>query len=53
LLFVWAGLAIAYFSLYPVGFFVTSLAFGTYLGIRIVKTVGARVPARPLLKMAQ
>jgi zinc/manganese transport system permease protein len=37
LLFMWGGLAIAYFSLYPVGFFVTSLAFATYLGIRLVK----------------
>jgi zinc/manganese transport system permease protein len=36
-LFMWGGLAIAYFSLYPVGFFVTSLAFATYLGIRLVK----------------
>jgi len=53
LLFVWAGLAIAYFSLYPVGFFVTSLAFGTYLAIRIVKAAGARLPARPLLRIAQ
>ena len=35
LLFMWGGLAIAYFSLYPVGFFVTSLAFATYLGIRL------------------
>lgn len=39
LLFMWGGLAIAYFSLYPVGFFVTSLAFATYLGIRFVKAV--------------
>jgi zinc/manganese transport system permease protein len=53
LLFVWAGLAVAYFSLYPVGFFVTSLAFGTYLGIRIVKAVGARLPGRPVLRVAQ
>jgi zinc/manganese transport system permease protein len=37
LLFMWGGLAIAYFSLYPVGFFVTSLAFATYLGVRLVK----------------
>ena len=52
LVFVWAGLAIAYFSLYPVGFFVTSLAFGTYLGIRIVKAVAARLPARTELGLA-
>jgi zinc/manganese transport system permease protein len=53
LLFMWAGLAIAYFSLYPVGFFVTSLAFGTYLGIRIVKAVGARLPSRRVLSVAR
>jgi zinc/manganese transport system permease protein len=31
LLFVWSGLSIAYFSLLPVGFAVTTLAFGTYV----------------------
>jgi zinc/manganese transport system permease protein len=35
--FTWVGLAMAYFSNYPVGFFITSLAFGTYLVIRAVK----------------
>ena len=30
LFFTWAGLAVAYFIPYPVGFFVTSFAFGTY-----------------------
>jgi zinc/manganese transport system permease protein len=53
LLFVWAGLAIAYFSLYPVGFFVTSVAFGTYLGIRIVKALAPRLPARTALRVAR
>lgn len=33
-LVVWAGLAVAYFSGYPVGFVVTTLAFGAYLGTR-------------------
>jgi zinc/manganese transport system permease protein len=36
----WLGLAIAYFSIYPVGFYVTSLSFGLYLvarGWRAVK----------------
>jgi zinc/manganese transport system permease protein len=37
LLFVWFGLAIAYFTLLPVGFLVTSLAFATYLFIRFYK----------------
>jgi zinc/manganese transport system permease protein len=33
----WAGLAVAYFSVYPVGFFVTSFAFGAYLISRGVR----------------
>lgn len=49
LLFVWVGLTIAYFSVYPVGFFVTSLAFGTYLGIRLVKATGGVARRRPAL----
>ena len=28
---MWLGLAIAYYSVYPLGFFVTSLAFGVYV----------------------
>jgi len=35
LLFTWAGLAVAYFSNYPVGFFISTFAFITYLGIRL------------------
>jgi zinc/manganese transport system permease protein len=37
LAFTWAGLTIAYFTIYPVGFFITTLAFGTYLVIRLVR----------------
>lgn len=29
-LFTWLGLALGYFTPYPVGFFITTLAFGTY-----------------------
>jgi zinc/manganese transport system permease protein len=32
----WVGLAIAYFTIYPVGFYVTSLSFGLYLLVRLV-----------------
>jgi zinc/manganese transport system permease protein len=32
----WLGLALAYFSVYPVGFYVTSLAFAAYLAARVV-----------------
>jgi zinc/manganese transport system permease protein len=31
ILFTWFGLAIGYFTPYPVGFFITSFAFGTYV----------------------
>jgi zinc/manganese transport system permease protein len=33
----WLGLAMAYFSIYPVGFYVTSLSFGGYILVRIVR----------------
>jgi zinc/manganese transport system permease protein len=35
LLVVWLALAFAYFSIYPVGFYVTTFAFGLYLVTRI------------------
>lgn len=34
LIFTWLGLAVAFFTPYPVGFFITSFAFGTYLIVR-------------------
>jgi zinc/manganese transport system permease protein len=34
LLFTWVGLAVGYFTPYPVGFFITTFAFGTYLLVR-------------------
>ena len=34
LLFTWGGLTVAYYLPYPVSFFITSLAFGTYLLVR-------------------
>jgi zinc/manganese transport system permease protein len=43
----WVGLGIAYFSPYPVGFWVTSLSFGLYVVVRVARhlrdslTVGA------------
>ncbi|MFZ0090268.1 MAG: metal ABC transporter permease [Solirubrobacteraceae bacterium] len=36
---VWLGLAIAYFSIYPIGFYVTTLAFGLYVVTRAVRAV--------------
>lgn len=49
LLVTWLGLAIAYFSPYPVGFWVTTLAFGLYVLVRGGGAVRerARRPAPP------
>jgi zinc/manganese transport system permease protein len=37
LLFTWLGLALGFFTPYPVGFFITSLAFGTYALVRLAR----------------
>jgi zinc/manganese transport system permease protein len=37
LVFTWAGLGVAYFTPYPVGFFITSFAFGTYVLVRLAR----------------
>ena len=34
-LFTWAGLAVAYYVPYPVGFFITTIAFGSYVLARL------------------
>jgi zinc/manganese transport system permease protein len=39
---VWLGLAIAYFSIYPVGFYVTSIAFVIYLAARLARAIAQR-----------
>jgi zinc/manganese transport system permease protein len=33
----WIGLGIAYFSPYPVGFWVTSVSFGVYVAVRLAR----------------
>jgi len=38
----WLGLALAYFSIYPVGFYVTSLAFGVYVLARLWRVLAER-----------
>jgi len=43
----WLGLALAYFSIYPVGFYVTSLSFALYVLVRLIRVVAAR--RRPLV----
>jgi zinc/manganese transport system permease protein len=42
LLVSWLGLGIAYFSIYPVGFWITSFAFALYLIARIGRHLATR-----------
>lgn len=49
LLFTWVGLVIGYATPYPVGFFITTFAFGTYVlvrGTRFIQTTFLRRRAR-------
>ena len=42
LLFTWAGLAVGYATPYPVGFFITTFAFATYVivrGVRLIRRI--------------
>jgi zinc/manganese transport system permease protein len=43
LAFTWFGLTIAFYSPHPVSFFITSLAFGTYVAVRIAEPIRARL----------
>jgi zinc/manganese transport system permease protein len=52
LLFTWAGLAVGYFTPYPVGFFITSFAFGTYVLVRSGRFVLVRMRQRHLASLA-
>jgi zinc/manganese transport system permease protein len=47
----WLGLGIAYFSPYPVGFWVTSLSFGLYVLVRLGVELRGRAPRRRLSSM--
>ena len=42
LVVTWLGLALAYFSIYPVGFYVTTLSFGLYVLVRLGRRVTRR-----------
>ena len=42
LAFTWGGLTIAYYAPYPVSFFITSLAFGTYVLVRVSRSLQSR-----------
>jgi zinc/manganese transport system permease protein len=39
---VWFGLGIAYFTIYPIGFYITSLAFGLYVLLRAGRALRER-----------
>ena len=41
--FVWAGLAVTYYSQFPVGFLVTAFAFAGYLVARVMAMIEPRV----------
>jgi zinc/manganese transport system permease protein len=43
LAFTWVGLTIAFYSPHPVSFFITTLAFATYLAVRVAEPVRARL----------
>lgn len=49
LAFTWLGLSVAYYSPHPVSFFITSLAFATYLGVRLAEPVRSRLQARSVV----
>ncbi len=50
--FTWLGLAVGYFTPYPVGFFITTFAFGTYVLVRsgrfFLDRVGQSLARTPL-----
>jgi zinc/manganese transport system permease protein len=39
----WAGLVVAYYSIYPVGFYITTFGFGAYILTRLGSYVHARL----------
>jgi zinc/manganese transport system permease protein len=47
LVIVWLGLGIAYFSSYPAGFYIASVAFAVYLAARLAALLSERRPRRP------
>lgn len=45
LLITWLGLGVAYFSPYPVGFFITAIAFALYVAALLARAAGRRMAA--------
>src|ERR1700736_5546641 len=50
LAFTWLGLTIAFYSPHPVSFFITSLAFATYVAVRISEPIRARMSRKTAQK---
>ena len=48
LAFTWAGLTVAYYSPHPVSFFITSLAFATYVAVRLSEPIRNRLDMRSI-----
>jgi zinc/manganese transport system permease protein len=48
----WLGLTTAYYSAYPLGFYVTTYAFGAYALARLARLAADRLPRRTLLTAA-
>jgi zinc/manganese transport system permease protein len=51
LVVVWLGLGIAYFSVYPAGFFVTTISFAIYVGVQV--WAWARSTARREIRVSE
>ncbi len=50
LLVTWIGLALSYYNNYPIGFHVTSLAFGAYVLAYVFQAAARRVPAHEMAR---
>lgn len=48
LLFTWAGLAVSFYTPYPVSFFITTFAFASYLAAQALATLRRRAATRRL-----
>jgi zinc/manganese transport system permease protein len=53
LVIVWLGLAAAYFSIYPVGFYVTTFGFAGYVLAAAARAAGRAASVRPPLRGAR
>jgi zinc/manganese transport system permease protein len=52
LAFTWLGLAVGYFTVYPVGFFITTFAFATYVLVRVGRWLAQRLHTSTRMRLA-